>query len=824
MDLRYALRLLARSPGFTAIAVVTLAVGIGINTIVFTLYSAVALKPIAARAPQELVRISGNQNGLRLDSFSLRQYTQMCGSTGSFTGMIASSDPQTIVGRIADAPAAEAQVLRARFVSDNYFSVLGVVPQIGRGFQEDDREAVVLGHDFWTKKLQGDPAALTKTILVQGTALHVVGVAPEKFAGTGVPPQMPNLWIPLAAQTEVLPGVDWLRDDNARQLQVLARRKPGIRVVQASAELDVLASGWPLVEGKPAHLSARPATFFQADGGEFETFAVICQILMIAVGLILLIGAINLVNLLFARHATREREFAVRLAMGASRFHLVRQLCTESLLLGVFGGAVGLMLSLWACEWIRLAITGSLQRITGGLVGVFLDVSPDWRVFAYTAAISAVIGIAIGIWPSLRASRRDVISVLKQASAGSARGQRKRNLLISAQVAACLMLLAGAGLLFRGVWRSGRIDPGFEIQHVALAGINVKTVAVSPAARSAVLRQAVDRIQGLPEVASVAWADRPPFLGHGSFSVHDERGVWVVNCCLFNLVSDRYFETLGIPLLAGRNFTPAEIESAAPVMVISDVAARRIWPGKDPLGRSIPRDEFLKRLGILPRDSYTVIGVVKGVRSTYLSKPDEGFLYYPQPLSNTFGAMLVRTRSLPQVASRSIFEAIGAVDANLPSQTFIVGLDQAPVQLQRMMAEAPALVAFVLGILALLLASLGIFGLVSQLVTQRTREIAIRVSLGAQVGDVIRMVMAQTLRPVLLGSAAGMAGALAISVLLAKMMGAPDMPDLTYGSGAFDPLTFSGVLSVLTLVILIASFLPVRRATQIAPAEALRNE
>jgi len=252
------------------------------------------------------------------------------------------------------------------------------------------------------------------------------------------------------------------------------------------------------------------------------------------------------------------------------------------------------------------------------------------------------------------------------------------------------------------------------------------------------------------------------------------------------------------------------------------VAARAIWPGQDPLGRTIPRDEFLKRF--LPRDSYTVIGVVKGVRSTYLSKPDEGFIYYPKPLAGAFGGFLVRTRSSRDSVSRAILGQLGAIHPDLPAQTFMAGLDEAPMQLQRMMAEAPAIVASALGALALLLASLGIFGLVSHMVTLRTREIAIRVSLGAQIRDVVRTVMGQTMRPVAIGAAIGLAGALGISVLLAKLIVTVDAPDLTYGAGAFDPVTFCGSLAVLTVVIAVASIVPVRRATRIAPADALRNE
>lgn len=819
MDLRYALRMLSRSPGFTAVAVLTLALGIGINTIVFTLYGAVALKPIAARAPRELVRVSGTRNGYRVELFSYAEYDRMRGQAQSFSDVIATSDPQTIIGRMPQAKG-ESEVFRARLVSGNYFSGLGVSPPLGRGLLPEDREAVVLSHEFWRTRFASNPSVLTQAIQVQGSALHIVGVAPARFAGTGVPPQMPDMWIPLAVQAQVLPVMDWQHDGSARFLQVLGRRKPGLPVEQASAELEVLAQRWPLVDGKPMHLAARSATFFQADGGEFATFMVICQVLLVAVGLILLIGSINLVNLLFARHSAREREFAVRLAMGAGRFHLVRQLCNESLLLGILGGAAGLLLSLWACEWIRLAIAGALQRLSGGIMAVHLDISPDWQVFGYTAAVSAITGLAIGLWPAVRASRGDVVSVLKQSSGGPAGARGKRGVLIGAQVAACLMLLAGAGLLFRGVWRSGSIDPGFDVKHVLVVGVPVRTAASTEAAQTALLRHAADRIRAIPGVAEVSWSERPPFLGHGSFDVRGEHGAWVN--VLFNQVSDRYLATLGIPLVSGRNFTPEETEIGAPVIVISDVAARAIWPGQDPLGRTIPRDEWLKRF--LPRESYTVIGVVKGVRSTYLSKPDVGFIYYPKPLAGAFGGFLVRTRSSRDSVSRAILAQLGAIHPDLPAQTFMAGLDEAPMQLQRMMAEAPAMVASALGALALLLASLGIFGLVSHMVTLRTREIAIRVSLGAQIRDVVRTVMGQTMRPVAIGAGIGLAGALGISALLAKLIVTVDAPDLTYGAGAFDPVTFCGSLAVLTAVIAVASIVPVRRATRIAPADALRNE
>jgi predicted permease len=789
MDFRLAVRTLTRAPGFTAVAIITLALGIGLNTVVFTIYNAVALKPIAARAPGELVRISGAQNGNRLEEFSYPQYQQIRNTTQSFTGVVAISAPQAI--------AAEREVLNIRLVSPDYFSVLGVTAAVGRTFAPDDEQVAVLSYDYWTRARNSDASVVSSVIRSTAGPLRIVGVAPAGFAGTGRPPRTPDLWLVLSRQAEVAPP-----------LELLARRKPGVNTQQASAEVEVLARGWPLVNNQPAHLGAKAATFFQTDAGEFETFRTVCQILLAAVMLILLIGSINLVNLLYARNTARQGEFAVRLAIGARRSHIVRQLCTESLLIGLAGGAGGLLLSIWACELIRAAIARTVERVTAGVLGVHLDVSPDWRIFLYTVAISAVSGIAIGIMPSLRASRRDVTTVLKTSGA-AALGRRGRNLLIAAQVAACLVLLSGAGLLFRGVSRSAAVDPGFDVHHVAVLGANSRT-----------MRGITERIKAIPEVTSVAWADRPPFLGHGSAGFENEAGKPIP--CLFNLVSREYFETLGIPVLAGRTFTQNETDESAPVAIISDVAARAAWPGQDPIGRRIGGLQWIKRF--TGHDSYTIIGVVKGVRSTYLSKPDEPFLYFPRPLSSPLGGMLLRVRTTPEAARRAVFAVLAGVRPDLPAQTFMVGLDQAPLEIQRLMAEAPALAAGILGTIALLLASLGVFGLVSQLVVQRTRELAIRISLGAQKRDIVRTVLGQCLSPVIGGAVLGMAGAAGISILLSSMVRVPDMPDLTYGAGVFDPALFAGTLGVLALVVFAASLAPLRRANKIAPADALRNE
>jgi len=826
MDIRYAVRMLAKTPGFTTMAVITLALGIGLNTAVFTVYESVALKPLAVRSPGEIVRIAGRYNGQPVEAFSYAEYEQLRDHSRSFASVVATSAPQTILCMLPGDKPDQAQAVPVRLVSANYFEALGVNPAIGRAFGANELAVAVVSQSFWKRRLQEDPSVVGKQLTVQGAPFVILGVAPEGFAGTGLPPQSPDLWIPLAMQTTVLPGVDWLHDSTAREFQILARRKVGVSVEQAASELDVLGRQWPPVDNRQIRLSAKNATFFQTDGGEFETFGQVSKILMVAVTLILLIGCVNLINLLLARGAARQREIAVRLAVGASGPRIVRQLCIESGLIGVLGGGLGLLLSLWSCQWIGVSIAGALQRISNGGLSLSLDLTPDWRVFAYTAILSVLTGVAVGLWPAIRASRTDLTYTLKQESSGmgAARGLRwnSRNMLLAAQVAGCLILLAGAGLLFRGVRFARMTDPGFETKHVFMLGVNARALAATSVSRAALLRQAIERVQALPEVATAAWVERPPFLGHGSGPFESDEGTRAQ--CLFNSVSDRYFETLGIPILTGRAFTKAEVERDDAVAVISESAARQLWPGRDVIGRRISVERWLRQAGVVKHGSFTVIGVVKSVRSTYLSKMDSGFVYFPEAPPNRFGTMLVRTRTAPEAAFRSAFAALSAVHSNLPSQTFMLSIEQGPMEIQKLMSEAPALVASLLGLLALLLASVGVFGVVSYLVTQRTREIGVHIALGAQNQDVVRMVLGQSLRPVAWGAAIGLTGAIGLSGLLTAIVALPDVPDLTYGAGPVDPVTFLGVLATLTLVVLAASFLPVRRATRVEPAVALRNE
>jgi putative ABC transport system permease protein len=586
--------------------------------------------------------------------------------------------------------------------------------------------------------------------------------------------------------------------------------------------MDTLAAGWPPLGGKRVTLSTRQAAFFQPDTGEFQVFAVVSRALMIAVFLILLLGCVNVVNLLIARGVAREREIAVRKALGASRFQLVRLLCAETIVLGAAGGALGLIVSVWASHGIGVAISEALRRISPGLA-VSLDTTLDWRVFTYTAVQAVITGALVGVWPAVMVSRTDIHSVLKQeGAAGSSHLLSSRNLLLASQIAACLLLLAGAGMLFRGAWRSQDIDPLFDYKHIFILRVNTSVLASTDSARTAINRQIAAQIVNLPEVVSVAQAERLPFLGHGTGPFENAEHQTVP--CLFNSVSDRYFQTAGIPLLAGRDFTPAETEREDSVVIVSESAARAFWPGRDPLGRHVSAGGWLRQFQ--GTKSYQVIGVAKSVRSTFLSKPDSPFIYFPKAIPGdkpAIAVFLVRSRIAPESVMRRAAQALAGIDASLPTASTLLTLDQGPMEIQRLYATAPALVSSILGVLALLSAAIGIFGTVSFLVSRRTREIGIRIALGAQKIDVAGMVLTQGLRSVAWGSVVGLLGALALSRLLSALVVAPDAPDLTYGVGAFNAVTFLGVLAGLATVVLIASLIPVWRASRVDPVTTLRE-
>ncbi len=819
-DLRYACRALAKSPSFSVAAVLTLGLGIGLNTAVFTLYDSMTYRLLPVRAPAEIVRvIQQSGNVLNAASLSYAEFENLSGNARSFLGVIATLPARTVLGTVGTAETVR-KGIHVRFVAGDYFGTLGVQCNPGRAFQADEPGVVVVSHAFWKRRLNADPSIAGKIIVLHGVQLTILGVAPETFYGTDVPPRMPDVWMPLSMESQVLPGADWVHDNQAHPLHVLARLRPGIGIEQASAELQQVAGRLtPHVtpgDGQKSWLAATRATVFQTNMGASHDARVISFILMGAVAVVLLIGCVNLVNLMLSRNAAREKEIAVRLAIGASRGQIVRQLCAESVVLGLAGGAIGLVLSVLLCDWARIGVFAMLERLSSDLLGgMQLNVAPDWRVFAYTFGLSILTGALVGIWPAVYSTKAELGSSLKAAGVQGTR----HNFLLTAQIAACLILLAGSGLLFRGAWQARSANPGFSVDHVLMMSVDAKTMG-DVSGGGAAVRRVLERVRSIPQVASTAFVDRAPFLGTGSDRFTSDGNKEMA--CLFNRVSGGYFDTLKIPILAGRSFSQAESERGDAEVVVSESAAQFYWPGESPLGHRISVAPRLKN--DLPRSFYTVIGVAKDVRNTFLSKIDRYYLYFPKPFPDAFGLVLVRTRNRPELSFAALRNALSTGSPALAQQSYLITLESGPVQVQKLMVEAPATIAMSLGLLALLLASVGVYGVVSYLVAQKTRTIGICMAIGAQKKDVIWMVLRESLRSVALGAGIGLLGALCISGMLKAVMEMPDLPDLTYQAGVFNPVIFLIVVAILGAAVGLASFAPVRRAIRVDPAAALRNE
>jgi macrolide transport system ATP-binding/permease protein len=828
-DIRYAFRMLRRSPGFTLAAVLTLALGIGLNTTVFTVYDSIALRLLPVKNPSSVVRLMRwYTDGSRNDEFTQNDYETVRDHTNSFSAVAAASAPLRVLAQTE--LGAGTELVQTRLVSGNYFSMLGVSAATGRTFlpEEDDRmgahPVAVVSHRFWVRRFLSDPLILGRTILLNGTAFTFVGVAPESFAGTGSPPEVPDLWIPLAMHEQLSP-----RQDTA--VQLLCIRKPEVSPQRVQSEMAVLGKALEPPQSasgrKLLRLAADTATFFDQNSGGFEVFLWVIGILMGAVTSVLLIGCVNLVNLMLARAMTRHREIAVRCALGAARWRILRQLCTESALIGLLGGAVGLVLSVAICRYLAAVLASKLATFGVGAEYLFVDVSPSGVVFAYTLLISIVTGILVGLAPARQAMRTDVASAMKQETAVSLGGRgRFRDVLIAAQVAFCLVLLVGAGLLGRGVLSASHADPGFETRRIFMMYIPDAALGSTQIQRDSRMAEVFRRLKEIPQVTEVSLTRTPPMLGHGTANF-EPLGSQVSmrspeSRALFNSVSPQYFNTLGIPVLRGRIFTQQEVDGDAPVTVISEATARRYWQGGEPLGKRISVWKGLSEKRIAGR-TFTVIGVVKSVRSVNLSKVDPAYIYFPGSYADA-PLFLVRTELPPRAAMPLMRDAAAGTDRALGSQIMMMNVEAGPVQLQRLMTEAPAMVAAVLGGLGMLLAAVGIYGVVAYLVSRRTREIGVRLALGASRRDVMALVFRQALKPVLWGVPVGLTGSVMLSVALGKMVVMAENPDPLFGANPWSPSTFAAVLLFLVVIVWLASWTPARRATRIDPAVALRYE
>lgn len=811
-DLRYGVRMLRNNPAFTAAGVLAIALGIGINVGIFSVLNGVALRQLPVPRAAQIVSVSQvlrghfsrnvhGEGGL----FSYSEYLDYRDHSHVFSGLIGYEPfvEATLAG-------GRLQQLLGALTSCNYFDVLNEHPAHGRGFIDSDCRApganpvVVISDDLWRRTFSGDPSLVGKTILLNGSSYTVIGVAPPRFTGTDVVPSA--FWAPITMQgTLDAGGEDYLKDDNLSWLAMLGRVQPGITVPQVRADLSVIAgrldSRHP---GRSTSLLISPATFFGRPA-EREVLLPLASIVLAAFGLVLLVACANVSNLLLARASVRHKEIAMRLSIGATRGRLVRQLLTESLLLSLVGGALGSLLAFWSFDAIERFVASQLPPEVSTLA---VNVAPDLRVLAYALALTLVTGVVFGLIPALKSSRLDLNTALKAdggPSGGKKSGRFLRNTLVGAQIAVSMVLLLAAGLLLRGLYHAQTIDPGFDMKDVASAFFNLKRQGYDDDRAAAFLQNLRQRISGLPGVIETAQAESAP-LSHDfssdRFTLPGRAGSVQIE---YNHVSSEFFSVVGIPIVRGRGFGPNDWRDGTGI-IVTESTARQLWPGEDPLGKPL-REQG----GHGP--TYAVIGVAKDAQVSHLGDVNTPYLYFsaaPRDDHRTY--LLVRFAGGFVPTSNGIRDAVQSLDPQMPVE---VSKLEDYLYVWRTPSRIASGLSGALGGLALLLASIGLYGMVSYTVSRSVREIGIRMALGADRRQVLKLVLRQAMSPVVLGGLAGVAAGAGVSWLLSSML---------FGLSVLDPVAFLGVPLFLLLIALIASYVPARRALRVEPVVALRYE
>ncbi|HLL77414.1 MAG TPA: ABC transporter permease [Pyrinomonadaceae bacterium] len=805
-DVRYGVRVLAKNPGFTAVAVLTLALGIGANSAIFSVVNAVLLRPLAYKDPERLVLINHNYRKLDLRAtVSAPGYTYYREHAQSFSAVAAVTGWN--VNLTGDG---EPERLQGMTVTPNLFPMLGAEAARGRVLLEEEgqpgrNKVVVLSDALWQRRFGGDQSVVNRTVTLNGEPYSVVGVMPPSFRfGREFGPPA-DFWAPIAFTPQQLAPTNLTNE----YLTVLASLKPGVSLQQAQAELDSIAatlrnqhmpgsdeSNWGLLAtpmGEQVVGDIRPALL----------------VLLGAVALVLLISCANVANLTLARAAARQKEIAIRAALGAGRGRVVRQLLTESTLIALAGGAAGLLMANWGLSF--------LLRINEDKIPRAYEIGLDWRVVAFTAGVSLLTGIVFGLGPAFQSARVDLHDTLKEGGRGGSAGvgRRVRGALVVAEVSLAVVLLVGAGLLVRSFVSLQHVSPGFRPQQVIAMQVSLPVNRYAePRQRAAFYRQVAEAMRALPGVRAAGAVSVLPMSGQnqsGSFSIegrpvapnesmpHGDR--WAA--------THDYFNAMGIPLLRGRYFSERDAEDAPGVAIVDETMARKYWPNEDPVGKRISFEG-----GAANPKWREIVGVVGHVKHRGLEGESRTQYYVPHPQNPNSSMFLVaQAGGDPAALAAPVREAVRSLDRDLPVYRVTT--------MERLVADSLAQRRFsmllfgVFAGVALLLAIVGLYGVLSYTVAQRTHEIGIRMALGARASDVLRLVVGQGLWLTLLGVALGLAGALALTRLMAGLL---------YGVSAFDPATFAVVALLLTAVALLACLIPARRATRVDPTTALRAE
>jgi len=812
-DLRYGLRVLAKTPGFTAVAVLSLTLGIGANTTIFTLAKAIFLKSIPVNDPARLMSLysTAQSKGGPLQEYLPTPYPNAVDyreKNDVFSGAaiaIPTGVDLTISGK-------KVQTF-CEVVNANFFDVLGAQPKLGRGFSVEEgktpQPVVVISYALWNREFGGDPKLLGQAIQINEQDFTVIGIMPSDFQDVGVLGS-PDAWVPMLMHDQVLTGLekDWFNQRAFRLTAMVGRLKPGVTVAQARTSIHNL--GLELEKEYPKDNGGRNEMLVPIDQTAIppqlrSVYVRAGSLMFVIVGLVLLIACANVANLLLARATQRHREIGVRLAMGASRFQLVRQLLTESLIIALLAGGLGILFAYWGRALMLSLMPAGLQRR--------LDFSLDGRVLLYTLGLSLVATVLFGLMPALEASKAERIAALKDRTGnptGSARWYGLRGVLVMVQVALSLVALAGAGLFIHSLRNAQEMDPGFEVKHELVMFLNLGSEHYEQARAEQFYKDVVERLAGVGTVESASISDSYPFSGGLARTTFTD-GVDTTDPRNGKLtpviaVEPGYFSTAGISMLEGRDFNEHDDAKGAMAGIVNKAASDQMWPGESPIGKHI---HFLGE----PWD-IAIVGKVATTKYQTLGEPPQAIVYLP--LKQHYSAQVVlyvRTKVDPEKAIPSVRGAVQALGPGVPLLN-VRTVQQVLVQ----SLTAPRVGAELLGgfgLLALVLAAIGTYGVMSYSVSQRTQEVGIRMSLGAQPGDVLRLILANGMATVCAGVVAG----LGISTLLARSMNS-----LLYGIGAFDAPSFFITAALLVGVALVACYIPARRAMSVDPIIALRNE
>ncbi len=806
-DLRYGARMLRKRPGFTLIALLTLALGIGANTAIFSLVNTVLLRPLPVAEPDRLVALNSvSLDGKRnFPTFSVPNYRDLRDRNDVLAGLLAY---RFVPVGLSD-NGVNARVW-SYLATGNYFPLLGVQPALGRLLApEDDKTpgahpVTVLSYDCWQRRFGGDPNIVGRSVLVNGNSYSIIGVTPQGFHGTEVSYRA-EMWFPLMMLAKIEMRPDYLNDRDTTNFFVQGRLKPGITVAQAEAALKniaaQLAREYPK-ENEGATIALSPPGLFGAFmRGPVLGFA---GVLMAVVGMVLLLACTNLANLLLARAAERRKEIAIRLALGAGRWNIVRQLLTENILLSLMGGVLGLLLAYWLMDLV-MAFKPPVD------IPLALELRVDVRVLLFTGVASALTGVAFGLLPALQATKPELVTALKDdASIGGYRRSWLRGGLVVMQVALSLVLLICAGLVLRGLQNAQRIHHGLVAQRAVEVSFDLALQGYDDARTQQFKEQLLTRVLSLPGVQATGLTNSMPLslnINNESIAIEGQPEQLGANAptVVTSRASEGFIAALGTRLLEGRDFTRQEVMNDRLLALVNEHFARRFWPGQSALGKRFSLDGAAGPW-------IEIVGVIENGKYFSLSEAAQPFAYLSlRPRNGGFLTLVARTSGDTQTLIAALREEFQRLDAQLPLYNVKTLTEHMDVPLFPARLAAGLLAAF--GLLALLLAVIGIFGVMSHSVTARTREIGIRMALGADTVLIARLVIGYGLRLTLLGFAVGLTAAAAGTRLLSGLL---------YGVAAIEPVTFAGVSLLLIAASLVACWIPARRATKVDPMIALR--